>query len=239
MIVAIDGPAGSGKSTVARAIARDCGFTYLDTGAMYRCVALAALERGVAMDDAAALEALAAASAIDFGRASDGSQTVALDGRDVTAAIRTPAVDAAVSVASAHAGVRAHMVALQRALAEGRDAVAEGRDIGTVVFPQAEVKVFLTATDAARAHRRAEQNRARAAADGAAQAAAVDEAAVLAALMARDAADSSRAVAPLAAAPDAVRVDSSALTAEEVVARIEELVAQARDAVETSTRERA
>ena len=239
MIVAIDGPAGSGKSTVARAIARDCGFTYLDTGAMYRCVALAALERGVAMDDAAALEALAAASANDFGRASDGSQTVALDGRDVTAAIRTPAVDAAVSVASAHAGVRAHMVALQRALAEGRDAVAEGRDIGTVVFPQAEVKVFLTATDAARAHRRAEQNRARAAADGAAQAAAVDEAAVLAALMARDAADSSRAVAPLAAAPDAVRVDSSALTAEEVVARIEELVAQARDAVETSTRERA
>ena len=239
MIVAIDGPAGSGKSTVARAIARDYGFTYLDTGAMYRCVALAALERGVAMDDAAALEALAAASAIDFGRASDGSQTVALDGRDVTAAIRTPAVDAAVSVASAHAGVRAHMVALQRALAEGRDAVAEGRDIGTVVFPQAEVKVFLTATDAARAHRRAEQNRARAAADGAAQAAAVDEAAVLAALMARDAADSSRAVAPLAAAPDAVRVDSSALTAEEVVARIEELVAQARDAVETSTRERA
>ena len=239
MIVAIDGPAGSGKSTVARAIARDYGFTYLDTGAMYRCVALAALERGVAMDDAAALEALAAASAIDFGRASDGSQTVALDGRDVTAAIRTPAVDAAVSVASAHAGVRAHMVALQRALAEGRDAVAEGRDIGTVVFPQAEVKVFLTATDAARAHRRAEQNRARAAADGAAQAAAVDEAAVLAALMARDAADSSRAVAPLAAAPDAVRVDSSALTAEEVVARIEELVAQARDAGETSTRERA
>ena len=164
MIVAIDGPAGSGKSTVARAIARDFGFTYLDTGAMYRCVALAALERGVPLADGAALEGVARSVGIGFGRAQDGSQTVSLDGRDVTLAIRTPEVDAAVSTVSAVQGVRDVMVALQRALAAGSDAVAEGRDIGTVVFPEAEVKVFLTAEPARRApHRRADQNRARSA----------------------------------------------------------------------------
>ena len=220
MIVAIDGPAGSGKSTVARAIARDFGFTYLDTGAMYRCVALAALERGVPLADGAALEGVARSVGIGFGRAQDGSQTVSLDGRDVTLAIRTPEVDAAVSTVSAVQGVRDVMVALQRALAAGSDAVAEGRDIGTVVFPEAEVKVFLTASPEARAHRRADQNRARSASAGCP----VDERQVLAAIVERDRADSSRSVAPLKPADDAVRIDSSELTADEVVARIGALV---------------
>ena len=220
MIVAIDGPAGSGKSTVARAIARDFGFTYLDTGAMYRCVALAALERGVPLADGAALEGVARSVGIGFGRAQDGSQTVSLDGRDVTLAIRTPEVDAAVSTVSAVQGVRDVMVALQRALAAGSDAVAEGRDIGTVVFPEAEVKVFLTASPEARAHRRADQHRARSASAGCP----VDERQVLAALVERDRADSSRSVAPLKPADDAVRIDSSELTADEVVARIGALV---------------
>ena len=224
MIVAIDGPAGSGKSTVARAIARDFGFTYLDTGAMYRCVALAALERGVPLADGAALEGVARSVGIGFGRAQDGSQTVSLDGRDVTLAIRTPEVDAAVSTVSAVQGVRDVMVALQRALAAGSDAVAEGRDIGTVVFPDAEVKVFLTASPEARAHRRADQNRAR----GVSAGCPVDERQVLAALVERDRADSSRSVAPLKPADDAVRIDSSELTAGEVVARIGALVDAAR-----------
>ncbi len=232
MIVAIDGPAGSGKSTVARAIARDCGFTYLDTGAMYRCAALRALEEGAALDDAERLEGLARALDIAFGRAADGSQTVLADGRDVTAAIRTPEVDAAVSAVSAHPGVRAVMVERQRALAGAGDAVAEGRDIGTVVFPQAEVKVFLTASPEARARRRADQNRLRAPGS----AAGTDEASVLAAIVERDRADSSRAVAPLAAAPDAVRIDSSALSVEEVVARVEGLVADRRAAGEGEAR---
>ncbi len=226
MIVAIDGPAGSGKSTVARAIARDCGFIYLDTGAMYRCVALRALEEDVLLDDAARLEALARALDVAFGRAADGSQTVLADGRDVTDAIRTPAVDAAVSEVSAHPGVRSVMVERQRSLAGTGDAVAEGRDVGTVVFPEAEVKVFLTASPEARARRRADQNRLRA--PGLREGA--DEARVLAAIVERDRADSSRAVAPLAAAPDAVAIDSSGLDVEEVVSRVEALVAARRGA---------
>lgn len=227
MIVAIDGPAGSGKSTVARALARERGFTYLDTGAMYRSVALEALARGVALDDGAALERLAASISIAFGRAEDGSQTVAVDGCDVTDAIRTPAVDAAVSAVSAVPGVRAVMVALQRRMAAGADAVAEGRDIGTVVFPQAEVKVYLTASDDARAHRRTEQNRARAAAEGR-DADTVDEEQVRAAIVERDRLDSSRAVSPLAVAPDAIQIDSSELTADQVIDSIGALIDAAR-----------
>ena len=228
MIVAIDGPAGSGKSTVARAIARRCGFTYLDTGAMYRSVALAALERGTSLDDASALESIAQGLDLAFGRDERGDQTVALDGRDVTLDIRTPAVDAAVSVVAGVPGVRSIMVERQRAIAADVDAVAEGRDIGTVVFPQAEVKVFLTASAEARAHRRADQNRGRQAGDPAFSA---NEEEILAAIVERDRRDSSRAVSPLAPAVDAVHVDSSSLTAEEVVARVEALIAQARNAL--------
>ena len=227
MIVAIDGPAGSGKSTVARAIARRCGFTYLDTGAMYRSVALAALERGTALDDAGALESIAQSLDLAFGRDERGEQTVALGGRDVTLDIRTPAVDAAVSVVAGVPGVRTVMVERQRAIAADVDAVAEGRDIGTVVFPQAEVKVFLTASAEARAHRRADQNRGRQAGSPAFS---TNEAEILAAIVERDRRDSSRAVSPLVPAPDAVFLDSSSLTAEEVVERVAALIDRARTA---------
>lgn len=219
MIVAIDGPAGSGKSTVARAIACKRGFTYLDTGAMYRCVALKALEQDAALDDADALTALAHGCSISFGRAADGGQTVFLDGRDVTQAIRTPAVDGNVSVVSSVPGVRDIMVERQRETAASSDVVAEGRDIGTTVFPQAEVKIFLSASAEARAHRRAEQNRARS--NGRTP---IEETGVLAALIARDEADSSRAASPLRAAADAVHIDSSALTIDEVVTQVEVLI---------------
>ena len=231
MIVAIDGPAGSGKSTVARAVARDCGFVYLDTGAMYRSVALVALSDGVAPDDADGLTGIAESMSLTFGRDGAGNQTVHANGSDVTAAIRTPQVDDAVSLVSSVPAVRAIMVERQRALAEGTDAVAEGRDIGTVVFPNAEVKVFLTASPEARAHRRAEQNRER---SGGVEAS--DEGRVLAALIERDRADSTRAVAPLRPAPDAVHIDSSSLTIEEVVSRVEQLVAQARAAISEKER---
>lgn len=217
MIVAIDGPAGSGKSTVARVVAREEGSVFLDTGAMYRSVALLALRRGVALDDERALGGLAASLSFSFGRDAAGSQTVAVNGEDVTAAIRTPEVDAAVSRVSAVPAVRAELVERQRAVAAGTDVVAEGRDIGTVVFPDAEVKVFMTASPRARAARRCAQM-----GEGA------DEAAVLAAIVERDRADSSRAVSPLTCAPDAVRIDSSELTVDEVVRAVRDLVAQAR-----------
>ncbi len=222
MIVAIDGPAGSGKSTVARTIARERGFTYLDTGAMYRSIALSAIEHGVPLDDHQGLADLANRTSISFGRADDGSQTVILDGRDVTCEIRTPEVDRAVSAVSSVPAVRSLMVERQREAARSTDIVAEGRDIGTVVFPHAEVKVFLTASPQARAHRRAEQNRERGCA--AADAGATDESSVLAALVARDEADSSRKVSPLRAADDAVYIDSSSLSIDEVVARVTSLI---------------
>lgn len=225
MIVAIDGPAGSGKSTVARALARRCGFTYLDTGAMYRSVALLALERGAALDDEASLEAIAREANVGFGKDGQGNQTVLIGERDVTLEIRTPAVDSAVSVVAGVPAVRSIMVDRQRALANGTDAVAEGRDIGTVVFPAAEVKVFLTASPRARARRRADQNRDRQTQGTRFE---TSEAEVLAAIVERDRLDSTRAVSPLAAAHDAVHIDSSELDVDEVVARIEQLVAAAR-----------
>ncbi len=247
MIVAIDGPAGSGKSSVARAVARSRGLVYLDTGAMYRSVALAALGEGVPLDDAEALTALAERCEVEFANAPDGSQRVLLNGSDVTDAIRTPAVDAAVSSASRVAGVRAVMVGRQRAIAEAAGVVAEGRDTGTVVFPGAGVKVFLTASPEVRAHRRAVQNRLRArnaaragspsgkpaasTADPGAPDSAPDEAAVLASIVARDEADSTREVSPLAVAPGAVSIDTSDMSFDEVVARICELVDRAEEEV--------
>lgn len=225
MIVAIDGPAGSGKSTVAHAIAARQHLTYLDTGAMYRTVCLRCLERGVDLEDAAAVAAVAQACAITFGVAPDGSQTVLEGGKDVTAAIRTPQVDHNVSVVSAVPAVREAMVAQQRALAAGGDVVAEGRDIGTVVFPQAEVKVFLTADASARAHRRAVQREGGDAATGKAVAtSAAEEDLIRQEIERRDRIDSTRAEAPLKAADDATHIDSSALTVEEVVAKVEGLM---------------
>lgn len=224
MIVAIDGPAGSGKSTVARELARRHGFLYLDTGAMYRAVAWRALELGVDVDDEAGLALIAQRDAVEFGRGERGEQTVSIAGADVTARIRTGQVDAAVSRVARVPAVRQEMVRAQRRLASGADVVCEGRDIGTVVFPQADVKVFLSASAERRAGRRAFQNRERGENGGAA-----DEGEVLRAIVERDRADSTRALSPLRPAPDAVEVDSSDLTVEQVVARVEELVAAARE----------
>lgn len=228
MKVAIDGPAGSGKSTVARAIAKRCGITMLDTGAMYRSVALACVERGVDLDDADAVAQVAREVKITFGTDERG-QTVQLDGHDVTAAIRTPEIDIAVSPVSANPAVREAMVAQQRAIGEGLDVVAEGRDIGTVVFPDAEVKVFLTADPAARALRRAVQRDGKdAATDPAATADEDAVATILADLMRRDAYDSNREASPLRPAEDAHHIDSSVKSVDEVVDIIVSLMEEAR-----------
>ena len=152
MVIAIDGPAGAGKSSVARGVADALGFTYLDSGAMYRCVALAAIERGVDLDDGEAMGELAGSLMIEL----EGSR-VALDGRDVSAEIRKPKTTAAASRASVHQRVREAMVARQRQLIAAGRYVAEGRDIGTVVSPDAPLKVFLTASAEKRARRRSEQ----------------------------------------------------------------------------------
>ncbi len=208
MVIAIDGPAGAGKSSVARAVAAELGITYLDSGAMYRCVALAALEARADLDDGEALAALARGLAIEF----DGRR-VLLGDVDVSEAIRAPAVTAAASRVSVHAGVREAMVARQRALIAGGDYVAEGRDIGTVVSPEAPLKVFLTASDEERARRRAAET-------------GEDVESVLAAQRRRDARDREREHGALRAAADAVELDTTGLSLEEVVARV---VAQARE----------
>ena len=207
MLVAIDGPAGAGKSTVARALAHELGFSYLDSGALYRSVALRALQEPDA-DPAR----LAAEMRIElYDRSPEHEPAVLLDGRDVSAEIRTPEVTAAASRVAADPAVRAALLEKQRALLGRGDWVAEGRDIGTVVAPNAELKVFLTADERERARRRAlEQHE--------------DPQAVLAQLAARDERDRSRPHAPLKIAPDAVEIDTSALTAAEVVARVADLV---------------
>jgi len=206
MVIAIDGPAGAGKSTVARALAQRLGFTYLDSGAMYRCVALAALEAGADLDDDAAIGALADSLAIAF-----EGERVELDGRDVSATIREPRVTDASSRVSVHPTVREAMVAGQRRLIAAGRYVAEGRDIGTVVSPEAPLKVFLTASPDERARRRAAQT-----GEGLA--------AVLAAQRERDARDENREHSALRAAADAVELDTTGLALDEVVGRIEGLV---------------
>jgi len=206
MVIAIDGPAGAGKSSVARGVAGELGFTYLDSGAMYRCVALAALRGSADLDDGEAVGALAEALAIDF-----AGRRVLLDGDDVSDQIRAPEVSAAASRVSVHPRVREAMVARQRELIAAADYVAEGRDIGTVVSPEAPLKVFLTASDEERARRRAAQTR-------------EDVAAVLAAQRLRDARDTEREHGALRAAEDAVELDTSSLDLDEVVARIVSMV---------------
>ena len=220
-VIAIDGPSGSGKSTVARGVAARLGLEVLDTGAMYRAVTLAAMQRGADLHDAVGCEA----AAVDSDIVVDGS--VLLDGDDVTAAIRGPEVTAAVSTVSAHPGVRAVLVERQRAWVETHGGgVVEGRDIGTVVFPDAPVKVFLTASDATRAARRARDEAA------AARDAAVDV--VAADLARRDELDSTRATSPLLAADDAIVVDNTtrdvADVIDEIVQRAEAAFASAGDA---------
>ena len=221
MKIAIDGPAGSGKSTVARALAERCGITYLDTGALYRSVAVECLHRGIEPTDDERVGQVAREVTITFGPMVDGKQDVFVDGRDVTVDIRTPEADKAVTPVSANPAVREAMLGVQRAFGETGSVVAEGRDIGTVIFPDAEVKVFLTADPAARALRRAVQ---RAGGDAAKDASATADKseveAILADLQRRDKADSSRAVAPLKPAEDAVHIDSSSLSVDEVIAAI-------------------
>jgi cytidylate kinase len=202
MVIAIDGPAGAGKSTVARGVARSLGFTYLDSGAMYRCVALAALRTDADPDDANRIGELARRIAIEL---ADGR--VRLGGEDVTDAIRTPEVSAAASRVSVHPEVREAMVERQRRLIDAGDYVAEGRDIGTVVSPAAPLKVFLTASDAERARRRAAES-------------GEDVAAVLAAQSARDARDRDREHGALRPAADSVELDTTGLEVEEVVRRV-------------------
>jgi cytidylate kinase len=202
MVIAIDGPAGAGKSTVARGVAGELAFTYLDSGAMYRCVALAALQGGADRDDGEAVGAVAEGLAIDF----DGRR-VLLDGDDVSEEIRTPEVSAAASQIAVHPRVREAMVARQRELIAAADYVAEGRDIGTVVSPDSPLKVFLTASDEERARRRAAQT-------------GEDFEAVLAAQRQRDARDSEREHGALRAAEDAIELDTTGLSQNEVVARV-------------------
>jgi CMP/dCMP kinase len=204
-VVAIDGPAGAGKSTISRRVAEHLGYTYIDTGAMYRCVALAAIDGGDAVQ-------LAQRVRIEFGP----ERQVYLNGIDVTAAIRDPKISEAASKVSANPEVRRAMVAEQRRIAAGTPVVMEGRDIGTVVFPEARVKIFLDADPAVRARRRAEELAAKGLdAD-------VDEIEIQ--IRERDHRDATREDSPMIQAPDAVRVDTSGMTLEQVEHTILDLV---------------
>ena len=201
-VIAIDGPAASGKGTIAAATARALGFHYLDSGSLYRLVALKALRSGVAVDDDAALERLADTLDVRFG---DGVLT--LDGADVLVAIRSEAVSAAASRVAVHAGVRQALQGRQRAFARPPGLVADGRDMGTVVFPAATVKVFLTASPEERARRRYKQL--------IAKGISITMEGLLRDIRERDARDAGRAAAPLRPAPDAVLLDTTNLTIEE------------------------
>lgn len=207
-VIAIDGPAGTGKSSVSRLLAQRVGAEYLDTGAMYRAVTLAVLRAGVPADDADAVARIVGDASVELSE-TDGATTVRLDGEDVSTAIREADVTANVSAVSAHHPVREKLVQLQRAAAEGRYVVVEGRDIGTVVFPEADLKVFLTATPQARAQRRLRQDTAAGRVS--------DYESVLESVNRRDHLDSTRAVSPLRPADDAVHFDTSDLTLAQVL----------------------
>ena len=209
-VIAIDGPAGAGKSTVAAALARRLGVARLDTGAMYRAVAFAALRDGIDPGDGVGLGALARALDLEVG------ERVMVDGVDATAAIRGPEVTAVVSAVSVHPEVRAELVRRQRVWAEAHDGgVVEGRDVGSVVFPNAEVKVFLTAAEAERARRRVVQDDL----DG-------DHAAVASDLARRDRIDSTRPASPLAVAQGALVMDTTGRSVDDVVEEVMEVLAR-------------
>lgn len=215
LIVAIDGPAGAGKSTAARLLAARLGYALLDTGAIYRTMALRARQRGIAWEDGPAVAALADGLELSF-RLDGQVNRVLANGEDVTAAIRTPEISDGASRVSALPEVRAALLGLQRRIGAAGGVVVEGRDIGTVVFPQAEAKFFLTASADERARRRV--------AELAAAGRPADLAQTKAEILARDERDSSRATAPLRRADDAVEIDSSALGAQQVVERMAEIV---------------
>jgi cytidylate kinase len=211
VIVAIDGPSGAGKGTVARSVANALGYRHVDTGAMYRAVAWAAVDRHVPLTDERAVADLAAQASIEVEPA-----RIVIDGVDVTRAIRTPEIDRAASFVARLPAVRAILVTRQRALGATGDIVMEGRDIGTTVFPDADVKVYLDADPAERARRRAH--------DPAHQGLGTTIAAVATAIDQRDALDRGRPTSPLAAAPDAVHLDTTHLSIAEAVDRVLALV---------------
>lgn len=214
MIIAIDGPAGSGKSTVAKRVAQELGFHYLDTGAMYRACALRSVNLGFNLEDGEELKSLAEGCTISFGYKEGEAlpSTVHIDGQDVTREIRTPQIDAAVSPVSKHKTVRDAMTQQQRNIARKANYVVEGRDIGTVVFPEAEIKIFLTATAEERARRRAAQNLDRG------MPGKYED--VFQAILARDKYDSERELSPLKPAEDSCVFDTTKYTEDEVVAEI-------------------
>ena len=213
--IAIDGPAGAGKSTVAKKLASKLGYIYVDTGAMYRACALKSLRMGVSPQDEQAVEAILPALDVKVEYV-DGAQRTLLDGEDVSLAIRENSVSMAASHISAHPAVRAKMVELQREIAKSMSCVLDGRDIGTVVLPMAKYKFFITADSKVRAQRRFDELEKRGQT--------VDFDKLHAEIVQRDKQDSERATAPLKAAEDAIIVDTSALSIDEVVAKIKSLI---------------
>jgi cytidylate kinase len=215
LVIAIDGPVGAGKSTVAKLVARKLGYLYVDTGAMYRAVALKALRLGMDINDPIVMAMLAEATDIQLQQQGDGGVRVFLDGEDVTEAIRTPEVSEASSIVSAHEGVRKVLAERQKAMAELGGVVMEGRDIQTVIAPDAEVKIFLTASLEERAKRRWLELQQKGIS--------VSYEEVLQEVKERDERDKNRTIAPLRKAPDAVEIDTTGMTPEEVAEKIVKL----------------
>lgn len=212
IVIAIDGPVGAGKSTIAKLVAQRLGYLYVDTGAMYRAVALKALRFGMDIRDPILMENLAQATDIQLRSQSDGNLRVILDGEDVTEAIRTPEVSEASSVVSAHKGVREVLSMRQKEMAKPGGVVMEGRDIQTVIAPDAEIKIFLTATQEERARRRWLELRQKGIE--------VSYEQVLREIRERDERDSKRPIAPLKKAPDAIEIDTTEMTPDEVTDKI-------------------
>jgi cytidylate kinase len=211
LIIAIDGPSGAGKGTISRTLAQTLGYRHIDTGAMYRAVGWKAAQDGIAVDDEAAVAALARRAQLVV----EGG-VVSIDGHDVTRAIRTPEVDKLASAVARLPAVREALVTRQRELGAGSGVVMEGRDIGTVVFPDADVKIYLDASAEERARRRAN--------DAAHSGSRAGQAAVAEAIAARDRSDTTRTVSPLTLAADAIHIDTTGVPIDDVVARVMELV---------------
>lgn len=220
LIVAIDGPAGSGKSTVTHLLARKLGYVHIDTGALYRAIALRAKEQGIAIEDGPALGKLATKTRLEFQWLNDDRNHIFMDGRNVSTLIRTPDMSMAASKISAHSEVRAALLDLQRQMGNAGGVVLEGRDIGTVVFPNADVKFYLTATVDSRARRRMVELEEKGIY--------LDFEEVKKQVVERDRGDMERKVAPLRKADDAVEVDTTQMTVEQVVERLVSIVQKKR-----------